>query len=101
MTQQTLTGGEIPSMVPFSQLTNNERIIYNFLKTMGRGYTHDQIRDVLKSTKISTFDNRLRALRQKGWVVSHEDRSGLLLWYARDTETQDFRKYAVKPEAEG
>ena len=82
MSQQTLTGGEIHRMESFTKLTANERIIYNFLKSMGRGYTHDQIRVALASTGISTFDNRLRALRQKGWVISTEDRCGLLLFFA-------------------
>jgi len=82
MSQLTLTGKERPIQEPFSNLTPNERKIYNFLNSMQRGYTHDQIRQALQSTGISTFDNRLRGLRQKGWGVSHEDRSGLLLWFA-------------------
>ena len=82
MSQLTLTGKERPIQAPFTDLTPNERIIYNFLNSMQRGYTHDHIKQALKSTGISTFDNRLRGLRQKGWVVSHQDKSGLLLWYA-------------------
>lgn len=82
MSQKTLTGGTRPLQQPFNTLTPNERKIWNFLNSMQRGYTHDQIRQILQSTGISTFDNRLRGLRQKGWVVSHEDRSGLLLWFA-------------------
>jgi len=75
-------------MVPFAQLTPNERKIYNFLKSMQRGYTHDQLREVLKGTGISTFDNRLRGLRQKGWAISTQDRSGLLLWFAVTPEAE-------------
>ena len=82
MSQLTLTDEKISIRAPFTKLTPNERIIYNFLNSMGRGYTHDHLREVLKSTGISTFDNRLRGLRKKGWVESHEDSSGLLLWYA-------------------
>ena len=84
MSQKTLdeTPKEIPFRQPFSRLMPSHRKIYNFLNSMQRGYTHDQIRQVLKSTGISTFDNRLRELRKMGWVISHEDKSGLLLWFA-------------------
>ena len=58
------------------------RKIYNFLNSMQKGYTHDHIRQALKSTGISTFDNRLRELRKMGWVVSWEGPDGLLLYYA-------------------
>lgn len=80
--QQTLSGEVIPPRAPFSSLTPNELKIWNFLNSMQRGYTHDQIRVALASTGISTFENRLRELRAKGWVYNHEDSSGLLLWYA-------------------
>ena len=72
----------------FSSLEKNEKIIWNFLNSMQRGYTHDHIRQVLQGTGISTFDNRLRGLREKGWVISHKDKSGLLLWYAVPKESK-------------
>jgi len=86
--QVTLLGETIKPREPFSHLTPNERKIYNLLNSMQRGMTHDHIKRVMESSGISTFDNRLRSLRQKGWVVSYKDHSGLLLFYA------------VKPEAE-
>lgn len=82
MSQLTLTNEKISIRAPFSSLTPNEKKIWNFLNSIRRGYTHDHIRSVLKGTGISTFDNRLRSLRAKGWVISHEDSSGLLLWFA-------------------
>lgn len=82
MSQKTLTGGIRPLQAPFTSLSPNERIIYNFLNSMQRGLTHDHIKQSLQSTSISTFDNRLRGLRSKGWIISHKDKSGLLLWYA-------------------
>ncbi len=89
MAQKTLLGEEIKPREPFTHLTPNERKIWNLLNSMQRGMTHDHIKRVMGSSGISTFDNRLRALRQKGWVVSKVDGpSGLLLFYA------------VKPEAE-
>ena len=88
MSQLTLTDKKISIRAPFSSLTPNEKKIWNFLNSMCRGYTHDNIRDILKGTGISTFDNRLRGLRSKGWVISHEDSSGLLLWFAVPKETK-------------
>ena len=83
MAQKTLLGDIIKPREPFSHLTNNERRIYNLLNSMGRGMTHDHIKSVMASSGISTFDNRLRSLRQKGWVISKVDGpSGLLLFYA-------------------
>ncbi len=83
MGQITLTGGIIKPREPFSHLTPNERKIWNLLNSMQRGMTHDHIKRVMASSGISTFDNRLRALRAKGWVESRVDGpSGFLLFYA-------------------
>ena len=83
MAQKTLLGETIKPREPFTHLTNNERRIWNLLNSMGRGMTHDHIKSVMSSSGISTFDNRLRGLRAKGWVISKVDGpSGLLLFYA-------------------
>lgn len=83
MDQVTLLGETIKPREPFSHLSPNERKIWNLLNSMGRGMTHDHIRRVMESSGISTFDNRLRDLRQKGWVESYRDQaSGLLLFFA-------------------
>ena len=82
MSQLTLTGGERPLQEPFNKLTPSERKIYNFLASMGKGYTHNHIKQVLRSTGIQVFDNKLRSLRAKGWVKSWKGPDGTLLYYA-------------------
>lgn len=98
MVQRTLTGEATPIRAPFSSLTDNERIIWNFLNSMQKGYTHDQIRVALAYTGISTFDNRLRDLKGKGWVYTREDHSGVLLWITRGKETAQDTSERRTPE---
>lgn len=87
MAQLTLSGEEIKPREPFTRMTKNQRKIWNLLNSMQRGMTHDHIRTVLASSKIITFDNRLRELKASGWVETWEGPDGIL------------RYYAVKPEA--
>ena len=82
MSQLTLTGGERPIHEPFNKLTPAERKIYNFLRSMGKGLTHNHIKQSLHSTGIQVFDNKLRSLRAKGWVESWKGPDGTLLYYA-------------------
>jgi len=82
LSQLTLTGGERPIKEPFNKLTPSEKIIYNFLNSMGKGLTHNHIKQSLHSTRIQVFDNKLRSLRAKGWVKSWKGPDGDLLYYA-------------------
>ena len=82
MSQLTLTGKKRPIQEPFNTLTPAERIIYNFLNSMGKGLTHDHIKQSLHSTGIQVFDNKLRSLRKKGWVESWKGPDDTLLYYA-------------------
>lgn len=82
MSQATLTGGVVDAKTPESTLSNNERRILHCLRSAGRGLTHDQIRERMKLSGISCFDNRLRELRSKGYAESHfNDALQQLLWY--------------------
>jgi len=82
MSQLTLTNEEISIRAPFTSLTPNEKKIWNFMNSMGIGMTHNHITRSLHETGIKTFDNRLRGLRKKGWVVSHPGPDGILLYFA-------------------
>lgn len=88
MSQLTLTDEKISIRAPFTKLTPSERKIYNFLRSMGKGYTHSHIKQVLRSTGIQVFDNKLRSLRAKGWVESWKGPDGTLLYYAVPKEAQ-------------
>jgi hypothetical protein len=52
------------------------------------GLTHEQIRDKEYEWYGYTFttDNRLRELRQDGWVESRKEKDGLLHWYPKFEE---------------
>jgi len=82
VSQLTLTGKKRPIQEPFNKLTPSEVKIYNFLRSMGKGLTHNHIKQSLHSTGIQVFDNKLRSLRAKGWVESWKGSDGTLLYYA-------------------
>lgn len=80
--QATLTGGTSCSKVPEASLSPAEKAILRCMRSARRGLTHDQIRDRMKLSGISTFDNRLRDLRAKGYAESSFDEAlKQLLWY--------------------
>ncbi len=83
MSQRTLLGEEIPIISPISTMAPKEKIIYNYLKACESGRTEKQIQNALAYTKVSTFGNKLRNMRARGWVRTwkpspDEDQ----LWYA-------------------
>ena len=82
MSQLTLTDEKISIRAPFTSLTPAEKKIYNFLNSMGKGLTHNHIKQVLHGTGIQVFDNKLRSLRKKGWVESWKGPDDTLLYYA-------------------
>ena len=82
MSQLTLTDEKISIRAPFTKLTPSEKIIYNFLNSLGKGVTHNNIKQSLHSTRIQVFDNKLRSLRAKGWVKSWKGPNDILLYYA-------------------
>ena len=82
MSQLTLTDKKISIRAPFTSLTPSEVKIWNFLNSMGKGLTHNHIKQSLQSTGIQVFDNKLRSLRAKGWVKSWKGPSDVLLYYA-------------------
>lgn len=87
MTQQTLVGGVTKTRALETTLSNNEKRILQCLRSHARGLTHDEIRYFMRGSGISTFDNRLRELRRKGFVESHEDSAlGQILWYPKEDE---------------
>ena len=88
MSQLTLTGEKRPIKAPFSSLTPAELKIWNFLNSMSKGYTHDQIKQILRGTGLKTFDNRLRGLYKKGWVQKWKGPDDIYLWYAVPKEAK-------------
>jgi len=82
MSQFTLTGKKRPLKESWNTLTPAEVKIWNFLNSMGKGMTHDHIKQVLRGTGIQVFDNKLRSLYQKGWAKKWKGPDGIYLWYA-------------------
>lgn len=86
MSQLTLNGEKInieeQRQLKDSKLTPAELKIWNFVNSMQRGYTHEQIKSLLRSTGIQVFDNKLRSMRSKGWIQSWKGPDGVLLYYA-------------------
>lgn len=82
MSQLTLTDEQISIRAPYTKLTPAEKKIYNFLRSMGKGLTHDHIKQVLRGTGIQVFDNKLRSLYKKGWVRKWKGPDDIYLWYA-------------------
>lgn len=76
----------VETKVPIGQLQPAEMKIWNYLRRVDRGKTHDQIKEALRQTGIQVFDNKLRSLRQKGYVTSHKGPDGILLWYYTQPE---------------
>ena len=82
MSQATLTGGVVSVKVPEASLSPAEKAILRCMRSAGRGLTHDQIRGRMRLSGISTFDNRLRDLRRKGYAESRFNEAlQQLLWY--------------------
>lgn len=84
MTQSTLTGKVTIVKVPETTLAPAEKKILNCLRYADRGLTHDQIKNRMILSGISVFDNKLRSLRQKGYVVNYPAPDGTLLWFAKE-----------------
>jgi len=82
MSQKTLTGGTRPLQESWNTLEPAEQKIWNFLNSMGKGMTHNHIKQVLHGTGIQVFDNKLRSLYKKGWVKKWKGPDGIYLWYA-------------------
>lgn len=83
MSQTTFTGEIIETIAPWSKMKPKERIIYNYLRTCGRGKTEKQIQTELAYTDVGTFGNKLREMRACGWVRSWKPSKGQdQLWYA-------------------
>lgn len=84
MAQTTLNGSITPVKVPETTLSPAETKILNCIRHSDRGLTHDQIRERMRGSGISRFDNRLRELRAKGYVVSYPAPIGTLLWFSKE-----------------
>lgn len=83
MSQTTFTGEVIERIAPLSTMSPKEKIIYNYLKVCEAGRTEKQIQTHLAYTKISTFGNKLREMRRRGWVRSWKpSKDEDQLWYA-------------------
>jgi len=88
VSQLTLTDDKISIRAPFTKLTPAERKIYNFLASMGKGLSHNHIKQSLHGTGIQVFDNKLCSLRKKGGVESWKGSDGTLLYYAVPKEAK-------------
>jgi hypothetical protein len=75
----------VPFVSPLSELTPNEKRIWNLLRTSCRGMTEKEIHDRIPD--INTVGNRLRGLRQKGWVKNWKPSGDSpQLWYSRSVK---------------
>jgi len=88
MSQLTLTGKKRPIQAPFNSLEPAELVVWNFLNSMCKGYTHNQLKQLLLGTGYTTFDNRLRGLYKKGWVKKWKGPDDIYLWYAVPKEAR-------------
>lgn len=91
LSQITLISKEhVDTKTPFSDLTPNERRIYNLLRSIQAGRTERQIHS--RFPDMAQCGNRLRKLRQKGWAHSVKlTRDEEQLWYAIEPE-EDHKK---------
>lgn len=87
MTQITFEGQPVPVKVPISSLTPTESIVLMAIP-FNRGLTYDEIRNRLsfriKKGELSTVDNKVRALVQKGYLrrsKGDEQPDGLTRFY--------------------
>ena len=84
MAQTTFDGKTTIAKVPETTLAPAEKKILDALRYAERGLTHDQLRSRMSRSGIVVFDNKLRSLRQKGYVVSYNAPDGTLMWFAKE-----------------
>jgi len=84
ISQLTLTGDKIPipDRNPERELTPAEIQIYNFLLKIGPR-TEKQIHLHPAFTKYATIGNKLRSMRQKGYLDNIQQRDKPQLWRAK------------------
>ena len=93
MSQTTFTGEQIPirkkdDPAERKPLTSEvKKKIYNYLRNFyPYGKTEKQIKLHPTFHKIATIGNRLREMRQEGWVESKKQYNGDQTWHAKPPE---------------
>ncbi len=90
MSQTTLTGETTQVKTPLTKLTPTERIVYDVVLYAGRGLSYEDVskRLTLRKEKgeIQETGNKLRALRQYGWIFSHVGPDGLTRFYPTENK---------------